>query len=392
MPTQTLSATNTHGSNDLDINLHLTHDDTARRNFLVAFKQRVNLTMGGELRRFFESEVAPVLEQSAGHKLSNLDKADRKLAKAALEKTHLYKTWASTNYISQGMMWEIVDGVLDHDFDRLQTAFDAYNMSSEKLGTLTLNPNLELPRNISKTEIHRQPGGFCFERHDTDIMAGARYNGGGLMYSAGHGRKAMAGQSGGDFVLSIVSERYPDFKPMRVLELGCGTGRNTPSYKQLLPEAEIHAIDIAPGLLRWAHAYAESQGQAIQFHQMDATSLDFPDESFDLVVSHIFGHETTQRGLPKWLGEAWRVLKPGGVAFHVDVPNQTEYLKLAEQVMSEWQVRFNGEPFWMGWANANLKQIMLDHGVPEDALFVEHIKRGEGGLWFCHGARKPHAK
>ena len=99
--------------------------------------------MGGELRRFFESEVSPVLEQSAGHKLSNLDKADRKLAKAALEKTHLYKAWASTNYISQGMMWEIVDGVLDHDFDRLQTAFDAYNTSSEKLGTLTLNPNLK---------------------------------------------------------------------------------------------------------------------------------------------------------------------------------------------------------------------------------------------------------
>jgi hypothetical protein len=43
----------------------------------------------------------------------------------------------------------------------------------------------------------------------------------------------------------------------------------------------------------------------------------------------------------------------------------------------------------MGWADANLKHIMLDHGVPSDALFTEHIKRGEGGVWFCHGARKP---
>jgi hypothetical protein len=73
----------------------------------------------------------------------------------------------------------------------------------------------------------------------------------------------------------------------------------------------------------------------------------------------------------------------------VDVPNQTGYLKLADQVMNDWQVRFNGEPFWMGWADADLKQIMLGHGVPDDALFVEHIKRGEGGVWFCHGARKP---
>ena len=389
MPAQMLSAANVHGSNDLDMNLHLTHDDTARRNFLVAFKQRVNLTMGGEIRQLFEAAVAPDLEKLAGRKLSDTDKADRKLAKAALEETHLYKAWAALTYISQGMMWEIVDGVLNHDFARLQKAFDTINARPGKLGTLTLNPNLKLPRNISKTEIHRQPGGFCFERHDTDIMAGARYNGGGLMYSAGRGRKAVAGQSGGDFVLSVLSERYPDFKPMRILELGCGTGRNTPSYKQLLPDAVVHAIDIAPGLLRWAHAFAESEGQAVHFHQMDATALDFPNESFDLVVSHIMGHETTQRGLPMWVGEAWRVLKPGGAAFHVDVPNQTGYLKLADQVMNDWQVRFNGEPFWMGWADANLKQIMRDHGVPDDALFAEYIKRGEGGLWFCHGARKP---
>ncbi|MSO98698.1 MAG: methyltransferase domain-containing protein [Rhodospirillaceae bacterium] len=389
MPGRTLSAVNTQGHNDLEMNLHLNHDDVARANFLVAFKKRVNLAMGAEIRANFNERIAPELEKTAGHKLSDTDKADRKIAKAAMESTHLYKAWAVLTYISQGMMWEIVDGVLDHDLDRLQKAFDTYNARPNKLGSLKLNPQLKIPKNISKTEIHRQPGGFCFEKNDTDITAGARYNGGGLMYSSGKGRKSVAGNSGGDFVLSVLKERYPDFKPKRILELGCGTGRNTPSYKQLLPDAEVHAVDIAPSLLRWGHAYAESEGQAVHFHQMDATALDFPDESFDLVVSHILGHETTQRGLPKWVGEAWRVLAPGGVAFHVDVPIQTGYLKLADQVMNDWQVRFNGEPFWMGWADANLKQIMRDHGIPDEAIFAEHIARDAGGAWFCHGARKP---
>jgi len=389
MPGRTISSANTHGFNDLDMNLHLTHDDGARAGFLIALKKRVNLTMGGEVRKLFDAEIAPKLEKSEGRKLIDTDKADRKLSKAALEDTHLFKAWAALTYISQGMMWEVVDGVLDHDLARLQKAFETYSTRPGKLGSLTLNPQLKLPRNIAMTEIHRQPGGFCFERHDRDLTAGARYNGGGLMYAAGRGRKAVAGASGGDFVISALRERYPDFKPMRILELGCGTGRNTPSYKHLLPDAEVHAVDIAPGLLRWAHAYAEGEGAAVHFHQMDATALDFPDESFDLVVSHIMGHETTQRGLPKWVGEAWRVLKPGGVAFHVDVPNQTGYLKLADQVMNDWQVRFNGEPFWMGWADADLKQIMREHGVPEDAMFAEHVRRGEGGVWFCHGARKP---
>lgn len=389
MPARTMSTANTRGSNDLDMNLHMNADDTARAMFLVAFKKRVNLAMGGEIRRRFNDEIAPALARTAGHTLNDLDKSDRKLAKTAMEDTHLYKAWAALTYVSQGMMWDIVDGILDHDLDRLQHAFDAYDRRPNKLGTLKLNPGLALPRNIAEVEIHRQPGGFCFEGHGRDVTAGARYNGGGLMYSAGRGRKAVAGQSGGDFVMGIVSERYPDFKPTRILELGCGTGRNTPSYKRLFPDAEVYAIDIAAGLLRFAHAYAESEGAAAHFEQMDATALDFPDESFDLVVSHILGHETTQRGLPKWMAEAWRVLKPGGVAFHVDVPTQPGYLKLADQVMNDWQVRYNGEPFWMGWADADLKRIMKDAGIPDDAMFAEHMKRGEGGVWFCHGARKP---
>lgn len=389
MPDGNAMTTTPRGANDLDMNLHLTHDDHARSAFLIGLKKRVNLTMGGEIRKRFEHDIAPALEAAAGHKLSEADKADRKLAKHALEATHIYKAWAAMTYISQGMMWEIVDGVLDHDLPRLQSAYDQYKSRPTKLGSLKLNPDLKLPRNISETEIHRQPGGFCFESHADDLTAGARYNGGGLMYSAGRGRRAVAGQSGGDFVLSVLKERYPDFKPKRILELGCGTGRNTPSYKQLIPDAEVYGIDIAAGLLRFAHGYAEAEGQAVHFVQMDATALDFPDESFDLVVSHIMGHETTTRGLPKWITEAWRVLAPGGVSFHVDVPTQPGFLKLSDMVLNDWQVRYNGEPFWIGWADANVKQIMRDAGVPEDAMFAEHLRRDEGGVWYCHGARKP---
>jgi ubiquinone/menaquinone biosynthesis C-methylase UbiE len=378
-----------HGFNDLDMNLHMNHDDMAAANFLIAFKKRVNLVMGGNIKKNFDTELRPALSQQVGHALSDVNKEDRKLAKSAIERTHRYKSWATMTYISQGMMWEIVDDVLAHDLDRLQKGFNEYSTRPTKLGSLKLNPALKLPRNISETEIHRQPGGFCFETHDQDITAGARYNGGGMMYTAGRGRKAMAGQSGGDFVLSILKERYPDFKPKRILELGCGTGRNTPSYKQLVPDAEVYGIDIAAGLLRFAHAYAEYEGQAVHFQQMDATALEFEDESFDLVVSHILGHETTTRGLPKWINETVRVLKPGGIAFHVDVPTQPGHLSLAEQVLNDWQVRYNGEPFWMGWADANVKQIMADAGLPDEATFADHIRRDEGGVWYCHGFRKP---
>ena len=198
-----LDTVTAHGSNDLDMNLRMNHDDVARQHFLIAFKKRVNLTMGGQIRKKFEAEISPALAKEAGHALNDLDKNDRKLAKAALEKTHEYQTWATMTYISQGMMWEIVDDVLDHDLNRLQSAYNEYKARPNKLGSLKLNPDLKLPRNISETEIHRQPGGFCFEAHADDITAGARYNGGGMMYTAGRGRRAMAGKSGGDFVFKL---------------------------------------------------------------------------------------------------------------------------------------------------------------------------------------------
>ncbi len=238
--------------------------------------------------------------------------------------------------------------------------------------------------------IHVLAGGTAAVDSSTISGNFARYNGGGMMYSQGKGRVPLAGRSGGDFVHDIVKARFPDFKPKRILEIGCGTGRNTTSYKRLYPDAEVVAVDCAAPLLRYAFATAEHEGVGVHFKQMDITSLSFPDESFDLVVSHIVGHETTTRGLPLMLSEAYRVLTPGGVMFHLDVPTQPGHLKLFDQVLNDWQVRYNGEPFWMGWADANVKGILQNIGVPDDTAFAEYMRPPEGGAaWFCHGGRKP---
>ncbi len=376
----------TRGQDAMD--LRMNHDDESRAAFIIGLKRFVNADLANQLRRRFQAGIAPKLEAERGRALNDLDREDRKAAKAEIEREPLYKTWAALTYISQGMMWDCVEGVLRHDLPRLQGNADELAGADDRLGSLTLNPDLKLPRNIAMVEIHRQPGGFCHEAHDRDITAGARYNGAGLMYSAGRGRKALAGVSGGDFVKAILDERWPDLAPRRILEVGCGTGRNTPSYKQLYPEAQVMATDCAAGLLRFAHANAEAKGAPIDFIQMDVTAMDFPDESFDLVVSHIVGHETTQRGLARMIAECYRVLAPGGVALHVDVPSQPGFSTLFDQVLNDWQVRFNGEPFWMGWADADVRGHMRAAGFRDDETIAEHIIRGEGGAWFCHGGRK----
>lgn len=377
-------------SDGRDMKLHFDHDDRSRAQFIVALKRKTNFGVAKQLEQRFNDVIAPDLAKDLGRPLSDTSREDRKLAKAVLENEHLYRVWGCLTYIGQDMMWDCVETIVGHELPRLEANAAYYFDRNDQLGSLELNPTLPLPANIAKTEIHRQPGGFCFERHDRDILSGVRYNGGGMMYTAGKGRTSIAGVGGGDFVIEKIRERFPGFTPKRILEIGCGTGRNTPSYKRLFPDAEITAIDCAAGLLRFAFANAESEGTAIHFKQMDLTKLGFADDSFDMVVSHIVGHETTHKGLPLMIAESWRVLAPGGVMFHLDVPTQPTYQNLFNQVLNDYQVRYNGEPFWMGWADADVRGIMTRLGVPEDAMIADALSPAAGGVsWFCHGGRKP---
>lgn len=368
------------------------HDARARGQFVLALKSWVTQDLTRIVRGHFDARLRPELEARLGRSLSDVSREDRQVAGRRLRQERVYRVWAKLSYEAQGMKWRHMDRLLHEHLDELQSAADALMDSHSARGSLTLDPTLDLPRNIAKTEIHRQPRGFCFEYHAHDISSGALYNMGALFgpsVSAGRGALTQ-GRTAADVLCEQVASRYPGFVPEAVLEVGCGTGRNTPSYRRQFPAARIVAVDCAAGLLRWAFAYAESVGAAIEFRQMDIRRLALADASFDLVTSHIVGHETTADGLPRMLAECWRVLKPGGVMFHMDVPTQPGTIGLCDQVLNEYQVRNNGEPFWMGWADADVSRLMSAAGIPCDAQFIDYVTPPErGSPWFCYGARKP---
>ncbi len=93
-----------------------------------------------------------------------------------------------------------------------------------------------------------------------------------------------------------------------VLDVACGTGNATlPAART---GAQVHGLDIAPGLLAEARANAEAAGLEIDFVLGDAEALPWPEGTFDVVTS-TFGcmfaprHEVAA-------AEIARVLKPGG--------------------------------------------------------------------------------
>src|ERR687888_2762974 len=66
-----------------------------------------------------------------------------------------------------------------------------------------------------------------------------------------------------------------------VLEIGVGTGRNLPHYRN---DVRLTGIELSPAMLEIARARARELGRDVDLRIGDAQALEFPDESFDTVV------------------------------------------------------------------------------------------------------------
>lgn len=114
--------------------------------------------------------------------------------------------------------------------------------------------------------------------------------------------------------LAELERQLPQTKPMRILDVGTGTG-----YFCILLAAHGHAmtgIDLTPAMIDEARRQAQAEGLAIDFRVMNAQQLDFPDASFDAVISR---NLTWTLPDPAQAYREWRrVLKPGGVLLNFD--------------------------------------------------------------------------
>jgi len=102
-----------------------------------------------------------------------------------------------------------------------------------------------------------------------------------------------------------------------ILEIGCGVGR------LLVPLAErvavAHGVDISPVMIGKSKEYASSAPN-VRTALTDGTFSQLPDASLDFVFSFIvFQHIPERAPIRRYVEEAARVLKPGGVfRFQVD--------------------------------------------------------------------------
>ncbi|WP_227025672.1 class I SAM-dependent methyltransferase [Streptomyces fodineus] len=100
----------------------------------------------------------------------------------------------------------------------------------------------------------------------------------------------------------------------RVLDVGCGTGCLTRRMATRVgPDGAVTGVDPSPPVLDYARARKRRQGSApCTYREGIAESLDFPDASFDTVVTSLMLHHLPQELRPAALREMYGVLRPGG--------------------------------------------------------------------------------
>ena len=354
------------------------HDEAARQAFVGTLKGFVNGPMEADLARLYDDALA------------NEKPASREEAMKLFENKKLYQLWGSSVYTSQDFLWEGVGETVDRVKPEFEEKWRRLEKKKSKRGSLHLDSDMKIPEPIASREIHRQPGGYFHAESDDELTAPLLYFASIELYrtAKGLGTGAKTGEPGmSEFITGFAKDKFPGLDPKRILDLGCGPGTETLGFKRLFPEAEIHGLDLSAPFVKFGHLWAEEQDEEIHFHQGNAADTGLPDDHFDFIVSHILFHETSDEILPQIMKEAHRLLAPGGLFLSADVAYQKERLSIPKQVTNHWQVVYNGEPFWTGFADTDVSESLLTGGFAANQIFADYVPIGTGH-YYLFGATK----
>jgi SAM-dependent methyltransferase len=360
----------------------LTPEERSRQRNVVALRWLLNSRVRPRNEELYRIQGLPAFE--ANHGRTPLTAVE---VEEALNESPGYRLWSAMNRSAQEMIWIAAGEPILREATRLEHEAERLAGRPDRRGSLHLDPSFEPPQEVAATDIHLQPGGYALNRGSRDIVAGALYENGGNIYSFGQG--VGRSDSKAAAVIRYLEGIRPGYRPRRILEIGCSAGAAASGYAAHYPDAEVHAIDIGAGMLRYAHARAEALGVRVIFHQMSGAELKFPDGDFDLVVSNNLLHEIGRDSRRCMMREARRVTAPGGIVIHQDVPIRSAPTLVA-QVERGWDEKFNGEIFWNAYAGDDLLADMRTAGFANSSVTETRIEKVSGaGGWYLLAGEQP---
>ncbi|NKB44607.1 MAG: methyltransferase domain-containing protein [Alphaproteobacteria bacterium] len=396
---------NKSGTPNISEVMEFTQMENARQGFVSALRKHVMVNLAGDMRQDYEDNVKPAYAVKTGAE----PETPRDVLKAMVPRTR-YRMWSSLRYNAQEMVWASVQGGVERALPEMIHLAKDVAETNPAGGSLRLKPDLEIPRYVSALDVHLMPGCFHTEHTQDDVAQGAVQVAGGDVFRGGFRHRKGNPGGVGESIAHYLKLKHPDFKPKRILDLGCNTGKNLFPYLEVYPDAEAHGIDVGAPLLRYGHAVASHDRLPVHFSQQDAEHLDFEDNSFDIVTSSFFLHELPVKSTKAIFKEAHRILKPGGLMIHMELPPNSE-VDAYYGFYLDWDAGSNNnEPFYAEFRNQDVIGLCSETGFePENCIKVlipnyasfgaEKFKafvdekipsppHGNGASWFIFGGWK----
>jgi len=237
--------------------------------------------------------------------------------------------WALAATIAERMWRELTTLV---ELNEASVDQQVRGIADQALGELRLNPGLREPAYYATSAFHLAPGNYSGSyvyaiNNDSELTPVVT-------------RRSWPG------VRQIFQRSIPHGEYGCIVDLGAGLGRSTVALKELFPAASVIGVDLAERELRYAHWESERRGLAITYLQADATHTPLPAGSADLVVAYILHHELPPPAMQALLGEAFRLLRPGGWFMNGDVTPNRHMLPLTRYLLGR-QVQTGAEPYWL---------------------------------------------
>jgi 2-polyprenyl-3-methyl-5-hydroxy-6-metoxy-1,4-benzoquinol methylase len=320
------------------------------RNFLLHAQWRNMMARGNELL----AQAGVTMEHS---------KDGVAAARAAIAHDMYMNTFLRVKRSAQEIYKQrIVESYREREAEYLRRMDDAEKRGP---GTLTYDPNYVYP-DYAKVEIHLQPGGYV-----GSPLAGMYYDyGTSIFYGGSNEEDALHAR------LARETPKPVDGKVTRILEIGCGIGQFAVELKRVHPQAEVIATDISAPMIRYGHMRAVDQNMDVHFAQMPSEALEFPDNHFDLVVSHILFHEIPLPVIDKTLNEVWRVVRPGGTYVMWDFVSAEPGRQTYSGLTGLMDAADNGEPYALGFVNCDIEGKLEKQGFNLRSRVAPNVMMG----------------
>ncbi|HBN84674.1 MAG TPA: hypothetical protein DDZ89_12595 [Clostridiales bacterium] len=236
----------------------------------------------------------------------------------------------------------------------------------------------------------------CFKLYHTDYLPGPEWDDNNLYLpenmAAFFDRRALGYNdhmlSGGgiDDYIKLGKSIPITQEPISILDIGCGTGIELNYIWEKAPNAHITCIDLSRKMLNILLEHHQDKVEQITAIQASYLSWEYPESTFDMVVSSMTMHHFWQDEKVEIYKKIYSTLREGGVYiesdFIVDAPLAEQYSRRYKKILAHVSTKVSPGEYHIDIPLTVNEQtgLLCDAGFSEVKVLDKCINHGRGAI------------